>query len=382
MDKVKFWKSTIESSKDFTGTSPPAVFVGRFGYPKVFVGVLAPPVHMEKKEAMMLDSPEQWYKSKATIDQILNYRGQMIYSRTKSPIHRPSGKTIESMQELAMVKRATDVEIHLKKEPKFNMKFDTWAKPISNPAPLEKITLTENTKIERKVDYVVSDVDLKAVAGVNKLYDSKIPVSRIQKMFTSGLLGVRFQRRFVPTRWGITAVDDIIGKNLISKVKQHQELGEIRVFHNEYIGNHFEILMIPGAYEYELVEAWNVDKPNPVIGQDYEPYWMRKKYASNTTGAFYSGRLAIGEYLDRIKRQATVMIVREVKPEYYAPVGVWEIRETVRGAFQRPYETYDTLEKAIEGISSRMIIGRKWVAKSELLRNRRQQTRIGQFLKR
>ena len=44
-DKVKFWKKTIESVKDFTGSSPPAVFVGRAFYPKVYVGILAPPQH-------------------------------------------------------------------------------------------------------------------------------------------------------------------------------------------------------------------------------------------------------------------------------------------------------------------------------------------------
>jgi hypothetical protein len=381
LDKVKFWKSVIEASKDFTGTSPPSVFVGRFGYPKVYVGVLAPPVHHKTEDAVMLDSPERWYASEASIEDILNFRGQMIYSRFVSPIKRPSGKFMETTQEVAMSKRPADVEVQLKKQPKFKMDLNNWGKPIGSPAPIEKIRLTENPKIERKVDYLVSDTDMKAQDAVDRLYKYGLPVSRIQKIFSSGLLGVRFQRKLVPTRWGITAVDDILGKSILGRVKHNEHLGEIRLFHNEYIGNHYEILLIPGPYEYELVESWDVDSSWPKIGSDYEGNRLRKTYASKTQGAFYSGRLAVGEYLDKIKRQAVVLIVREVRPEYYAPLGIWQLRETVRGAFDKPFERFDNMQQAIDRICSRMIVGRKWIRKSELLKNLKEQTRLKQFLK-
>jgi len=380
-DKVKFWKTVIEASKDFTGTSPPSVFVGSYGYPKVFMGVLSPPVHQDTQTASMLDSPEKWFENKATIDDILAFRGQMIYSRFTAPIKRPSGKFVETTQEVAMSKRPADVEVELKKQPKFNIDVTHWRKPISNPAPVQNIRLTENPRIERKVDYLVSDTDMKSQGAIRRLYDYGIPVSRIQKIFSSGLLGVRFQRRLVPTRWGITAVDDILGKSIIDRVRHNQHIGEVRLFHNEYLGNHYEIMLIPGAYEYELVESWNVDSPWPQLGSDYEGNRMRKTYAKSTAGAFYSGRLAVGEYLDKIKRQAAVLIVREVRPEYYAPMGIWQLRETVRDAFNKPFERFEKTSDAIDRICSRMTIGRKWIAKSELLKNLKEQTRIKQFLK-
>lgn len=380
MDKVRFWKSAIENAKDFTGTSPPSVFVGRHNYPKVFVGVLAPPVHQEAKEASMMDSPEQWYANKLPIEKILNLRGQMIYSRFKSPVKSPSGKLIEATQEISMVKKPADIEVQLTKQPTFNMKFDTWSTPIGNPAPIKKVRLTSNPVIEKKVDYIVSDIDMKADKAVARLYKYGLPVSRIQKMLSAGLIGVRIQRKLVPTRWSITAIDDMLGKMVIDKVKHYQELSEIRVFSNEYLGNHYEIILIPGAYEYELVESWDLDS-YPKIGSDYERNWMRKKYASHTHGAFYSGRLAVGEYLEKIKRQSAVLIVREVRPEYYAPLGIWQLRETVRDAFNRPFEKFDTVKQAVDSVSSKLLMGKKWVAKSELLKNMKEQTRIIQFLK-
>jgi hypothetical protein len=218
MDKVKFWKTVIESSKEFTGTSPPSVFVGRYNYPRVFVGVLAPPIHQEAEQAATLDSPERWYAQRASIEQILNFRGQMIYSRFRSPVspvRSVSGKLTEALQEVAMVKKPADIEVQLKKQPTFRMKFDTWATPIGNPAPIERLNLAGNPYVERKVDYLVSDIDLKAQDAVARLYKYGLPVSRIQKIFSAGLLGVRFQRKFVPTRWSITAVDDILGKSIM-----------------------------------------------------------------------------------------------------------------------------------------------------------------------
>jgi len=377
-DKVKFWKSIIENAKDFSGSSPPAVFVGRAFYPKIYVGILAPP--NQQTAADILDSPEKWYEQKASIEQILNYRSQLIYSRFKtSTVKRPSGKFIDVTQELSMAKKPAGVEIKLKEKPRFTFSFDGWSQPIGNPAPIDNVILTENPSVERKVDYIVSDTDLKAVRSMIELYRHEIPVSRIQKMFSVGLLGLKTQRRFVPTRWGITAVDDTIGKTLIEKVKDYQQLNDIMLFQNDYLANHFEILLIPENYQFEFIESWDIDKPSPMTSADYESYFGRKTYAINTHGGYYAARVAALEYLDKIKRQATILIVREVRPEYYADVGVWKIRETVRDAFNKPFEKFDTVNQAIKKICERMIIRNKWINRSSLLKNLKQQTKLKSF---
>lgn len=378
-DKVKFWRSVIENIKDFSGSSPPAVFIGRAFYPKIYVGILAPP-HQTTTD--ILDSPEKWYEQKASIEQILNYRSQLIYSRFKtSSVKRPSGKLVDITQELSMAKKPTNVEIYLKKNPRFTFNFDGFSQPIGNPAPIDRAVLTENPSVERKVDYIISDTDLKAQNSIVELYQDNITISRIQKIFSVGLLGLPLQRKFVPTRWGITAVDDIIGKILLEKVKDCQELNEILLFQNDYLANHFEILLIPGNYQFEFIESWDLDKPAPTIASDYENYWGRKTYASNTHGGYYAARIAALEYLSKIKRQATILIVREIRPEYYADVGVWKIRETVRDAFNKRVEKFDTVRQAINKICQRMIIKDKWMVKSNLLKNMKEQRKLNFYVK-
>jgi len=377
-DKVKFWRQVIENAKDFTGSSPPGIFVGRAFYPKIYVGILAPPQH---QDSAILDFPEKWYEEKASIEQILNYRGQLIYSRFKtSSVKRPFGKLVDVTQELAMAKKPADVEIHLKKNPRFTFSFDGFAQPIGNPAPIDSAVLAENPSVEHRVDYIISDQDLKAQNAVVELYQHDLPVSRIQKIFSAGLLGLPIQRKFVPTRWGITAVDDILGKILLEKIKDYQEVNEILLFQNEYLANHFEILLIPGNYQFEFIECWDLNKPVITISSDYESYFGRKDYASHTHGGYYAARIAALEYLDKIKRQATALVVREIKPEYYADVGVWKVRETVRDAFNKPCEKFDSVGQAVKRICERMVIGNRWMMKSELLKTLKEQNKITKYL--
>lgn len=379
-DRIKFWKEVVENVKDFIGTSPPALFVGRFGYPKIYVGILAPPTQQENAE--VLDFPEKWYQQKASIEQILNYRGQLIYSRFRSNVKNPRGKLVEVTQELAMVKKPTDVEIQLKKNPKFRFAFSNWFAPIGNPAPVLKASLAENPSVERKVDYLISDFDIKAQDAVVELYKHKLPISRIRKIFSAGLLGLKIQRKFVPTRWSWAGVHDIIGESLRKKIINYQELSEIRVFHSEYIGNHFEILLLPGTYQYELLECWNLENI-PSFGSDYESYWGRKRYVEVTGGAWYAARVSVLEYLDKIKRQAAVLIIREVSSEYFVPCGVWVIENAVKGAFENNYERFDSPEEAFISIQKRLRISvERYIQKSKLLKNYLDQRKILDFLKR
>jgi hypothetical protein len=387
VQRLNFWKSTIENVKDsFFGTSPPSIFVGQYNYPRVNVGILSPPIEIENAEK--LDSPEIWYQEQSTIRQILDYRSEMINSRTIYNVKKPRGNLIQTMQELAMAKESTDIEVLLKSKPKFRFSVNNFTPPVGNPAVIKEAKITENVKIPRKVDEVVSDTDMKTTEATMLLYSHTIPVSKIEKIFSVGLLGLPFQRRLVPTRWSITGVDDIIGKELRKKVKTYPELSEFQVFHNEYIGNHYEIILIPSAYEYELIEikqpksVWNPYGQQPAIYSDYESYWGRKDYASATAGAFYAGRLSVLEYLDRIKRQASVLIIREVLPAYFAPLGIWQFRETVRGALENKPEKFNSLDEALKTASKRITIPINSVLKvSKLFKKILTQTKIQKFLK-
>jgi len=369
--------------EEFFGSTPPAVFVGRFGYPNVFAGVLTP--NYVDENVAQLDSPEIWYQQNSKIDDILGYRSQMIYSRSKTNV-KPKNKFIEIQQEIVQSKKPCDVEVKLKKRPRLQLRFDQMAEPIPNAALLEKIRLVENPTIPGIVDKTVSDYDLNSMDAVNLLYKYKISVSMIQKIFSCGLLGIKIQRKLVPTRWSITATDGIISLKLLEEIRAYPKINEYQLFSNTYLGNHYEILLIPRHWSYELLEAkfpksvWNFFGKDIVVYADYEGFQKRKTYASNTTGGYYAVRLPITEYLAKIKRQATALIIRECLPEYFAPLGVSILRECCRHAFDKKPVTFSELNSALQFIKQRLKIPWHMITeKSKLLKELKVQKTLAGF---
>ena len=363
---AKFKESVPRIKTHFSGSTPPEVFVGRINYPNVFSGILSPVQH---SDTTIYSSPEQWVSQNLSIEQILELRGQMIYGRSQSHIkssefNKDSGKFKQVTQELALSSKPVSTEFFLKHKPEFKFTASRFFQIIANPAPIQKILLEENPKVEKKVDYLTNDYDVKSIQAIKELYKAKILTSHLQKLLSVGLLGVKSSRKMVPTRWSITAIDDTLGKTLLENIRYYQELNEIQVFSQDYNGNHFDVLFLPGAFSFEVIETsmpgsvWSEQQPvdKSYSMQDYEGFFGRKTYATNVVGAYYTDRLAVCEYLNKIKRQATVLLLHEERPEYYAPLGVGIIRESLRKAFTKKPQIYETIEDALRNIKNRTLV--------------------------
>ncbi len=369
---AKFIDNAPKPKLHFSGNSPPEIFVGRIGYPFVNSGILAP--SNNEQETSVLSSPEQWIEKNLNIEQILEMRAQLIYGRSQLHIKSQSSGIKQVTQELALSSKPVSTEVFLKKLPSMNFTASKFFQIITNPAPIQKARLEENPKVEKKVDYLVSDYDVKATTAINELYLSKkITTTHMQKLLSAGLLGTKNKRKMTPTRWSITAVDDTIGKQLLEKIRYYEELNHIELFHHDYNGNHFEVILLPGNWSFEVIEVsmqgsnWNdeqfahdkinehnvselratIKSDSDVFMQDFESFFPRKNYATHVVGAYYADRLACCEYLEKIKKQATILLFHEERPEYYAPLGVGIIRESLRKMFQSQPEKPATIEEAL-----------------------------------
>lgn len=371
--------------EEFSGSTPPSVFVGRIGYPNVFAGVLAPVGNSDN--SFMLDSPENWYSQKAGIHDILGFRSQMIFSRFRTRIKSPRERFLEIQQQVACSSRPCDIEVKLQKKPSLQVKFDNYSMPIANPANIDSMKLTGNPKIPPAIEKVTSDISLGAADAVKTLYEKEILVSTIQKIFSSGLLGIKIQRKLVPTRWSVTATDDIISLELIKKIRDYPQVGEYMLFSSTYLGNHYEILLMPRQWSYELIECkfpgsvWNPNQSGNIsIFSDYESVYPRKFYADSTVGGYYAARLAVCEHLDNIRKQASVFVLREVMPEYFAPLGVWVCRETCRHAFDNKPMAFENMETALGEMKKRMKVPwRDITGNSKLLKEIRTQRTLRDY---
>jgi hypothetical protein len=225
---------------------------------------------------------------------------------------------------------------------------------------------------------------MKAREAILWLYEHGTFVSSIQKAFSAGLFGL--QPKMVPTRWSITAVDDTIGKKLVEEIKSYSWLNEYRIYYTKSLDNLWVIFMYPSSWQYELIEAWYPNTTwNPlgkkiVLFGDHEYYDGRSDYAT-IGGCYYAARLAVAEKLKAERRQAGVVVLREIHPGYIMPVGVWNVRENVRKALRGQAKKFDDVKEALLFISSLLHIPvKRWIETSSLLKNVLYQRKLEDFL--
>ena len=83
------------------------------------------------------------------------------------------------------------------------------------------------------------------------------------------------------------------------------------------------------------------------------------------------------EYLESLGRSGACLVWRDIGPGYWAPVGVWLIRETVREALKGRGRSFDSLEEAI-GFVGTMVSSPNKLRKSWFV-NRSIQMRLDAF---
>lgn len=353
----------IKLEKTIDAITPPSIFVGRFGYPKVFVGPLG-----VQDENIMLEPPERWIS--LDIPEFLSSRISMIHGRALKEVWKRD-KVVESIQEIAMSTRPNEVEMRFEREPKIREIFDEIVAPIGIAGDIKVLRVIDNPKIPGKVEELLEE-NLRAELWVRELYESGFSNYYIEQILSSGVAGSEKRRRLVPTRWAITATDDMLGRLLIKKIRNYPEINEIRVFSGEAMGNHFEIILLPGRFYFELVEIWMPRDwiSKTIIEADREDERGKKEY-SNLSGGYYAARLPVLEYLEREGRCASIIAIREIRPSYWAPLGVWVVREAARKTMKGRWKRFERIEDALEEVRKNLRTPESlWKGKIEFLKRR------------
>lgn len=363
----------VKKVSQISGSSPPEIFVGKWNYPNIYTGILSPQEHGNTN---LMSSPELWHKNKLQIPQILNLRKQLIYGRKQNHIKSLEKTFLPILQEVAMTHKSVSTEFTLKKPISPNQEHDSRVPLISRAGEIEKAILTENPKIKKKVDYLTSDIHTKSAPAILELDKSNISTESIIKILSAGLLGLKKNRKLVPTRWSITAVDDTLSKSKLERIRFFPQIQSYQVFSSEYLGNHYEFLLLPSPWSFEVLE---LSMSNFKMWHDYEGFFPRKKYADSVTGAYYANRLALTEHLEKIQKQSSCIVFREVRPEYYAPLGVGILRQTSREAFQNKPNSFDSLQQALADIQSRLRTPIKYFTDKSILLNSEKQTSLSNF---
>ncbi|WP_135825623.1 DNA repair protein NreA [Halorussus ruber] len=354
--------SEVTQGDSLVGSTSPSVFVGRSNYPDVSTGILSPVGEEDRASEFTTDS--EWYERGLDIDNVLQYRTGLLNSNHSANVDNVSDAWdgfVGTQREVAIADRPVYVEIGLSDSLDLDLDVDDITTPTGPSARATSADLTENPHVPRPVKKTLEDDDWQAQGAMTYLYRRGFDVYEINDILSAGALGRGQNRRLVPTRWSITAVDDTIGQFLRGQIRDRPSVDQTRVWVNEYMGNRYWVVLTPGQWEYELVEMkapgsiWNQDPNGETwMGSAHEGYEGRTGYVEETAGAYYASRLAVLEHLESIGRQAKCLVLREVSDDYWAPVGVWQIRESVRNAFEGEHGVAETFHGAVREIAPQL----------------------------
>ena len=395
-EAIKKIANTGFKIKDFSqiskvdSISPPSVFIGsKLRYPLVNVGILSP---LNKDEnSWLYDDAKYLADNNLNIEEVIALRNGLLNSRFQAKVSdiRLNKKFVEIAKDVAISSRQIDIEIELKNRLIVGREKDKVLTPHGMRAGLKNVEITGNLKVDKKVDKAMND-DIKASEAMEYLYKNDINEYTLSKILSVGALGLQKNKKLVPTRWSITATDDTLGKQFLKNVRNYPWIENYELFYGEFMGNQYILLMFPSVWSYELFElylphsSWN---PGNEIkaSTDSESYSGRKEYAFDTAGGYYASRFAILEYLNSIKKQASVLAIRIETPSYWAALGVWVCRESIKKALKNRMK-FTSKEELIESAKKIGKIKYKFdfsdiLDRSKLLKEKKEQKSLGEFVK-
>jgi len=211
---------------------------------------------------------------------------------------------------------------------------------------------------------------------LNKLFERSIRIgTRIRNSTGIGRGGISLGSMAV--KLAEENIDDIKSKSLVSEILEFDLSESCRIFSHDHLGNMFSVFLFPHRWLFEMQEAWH-DENKVGFGFDSEDA-RGIDHPPAIAGAYFAAKLGVAEYLVQKKLQAAVLVLREIRPEYAVPVGVWQIREAVRAAMKKePYIAGNFID-GVNFASKRMSIGKsEWLSRGRLLKMLKQKS-ISEF---
>ncbi|MDR3222553.1 MAG: Nre family DNA repair protein [Methanobrevibacter sp.] len=360
-DKIQM--KSVKVGKDLEGSTPPSVFIGRWNYPKVYVGPMMVPEH---GDTAIVDSPESWISEGKTQEDIIKYRLNLVRGKQLLAINDLNNPLIEKLQDISLSSKSIDSEAKFRKIPHGNMLSEDNT-PHGPSAVIEKFDI-DSVRWDSQLEKTYYDTDLKASEALMNLHDKNVPFSRFQKALSVGTIGTGKKRKLVPTRWSITACDSTIANNLLKMVRHYSILDTYRVYEFQSLKNYYAIILLPMEWQYEWMEAFiQILGKEEMIFSDYETNRNKTEY-STVGGCYYTCKMSILDYLNKEKIQSAAIVLREAYGGY-VPLGVFNVRENIKYAMEGKYREFETLKQSIEYLKNKLKIPiYKYVKKSSLLK--------------
>ncbi|ABU82023.1 Nre family DNA repair protein [Ignicoccus hospitalis] len=352
LERVRSFYSAGWDSRRPEGPTPPSPLVGEAGYPKVPVSLGISPYG----DPTVRDSPELWARGGFDLEAVAKLRMEMIFPFKKFDARRPEELLKGDLLWGAVSERPVDAEAKALGRP-LPPSLDGILAPVGASVRAEEIKVIDNPKVDPLLERRSSE-GLKAEEAVKELFRKGRSIYLIQKAFSVGMFGVK--KRLVPTRWAITAVDVAVAKAIKEDMKGLPWVGGPKVGVYSHYGNVYKVLLVPGPPIVEMVEVWeprSLWTPKEVTIYNYEGPTARSKALDPDDGGFHALKVGVLKALKERGVSATALVIRRVTPDYYLPLGAWQVREGSYMATLKALDSGDmSLKEALERLQDEKVV--------------------------
>ncbi len=263
-------------------------------------------------------------------DELLELRALTFRKRSERRHVRETPDLSHEEIEATVSARPVESTLHVERR----LSDPTRTAPFLGPLVDGRLELDGTPRVPSHLERVHED-ELKAERAVIELYERGFDEGYIARALSLGLLGHPADRRLVPTRWSVAAVDSIVSDYLKRTVRELPPGDDYRLLHGELFGNEMWVILRPEPLSYELIEVYEPgapwsDRERVTVLRDAEV--SREREPEETGGAYYAARVGALEACRDLGRQFGITVIRVVRREYSAPLGAWVIREAVRRA--------------------------------------------------
>jgi Uncharacterized conserved protein len=185
--KNKAYSRVMPTALEIDGSTPPGIFVGRYGYPKVSLGPLLSSQH---GDTSLLDTPELWYGK--SIEDIVNFRMNLVRGKYLTNVNdiEKAPRIVREIQESALAESSLDIFAKFSKRPNTRIIMDDNSQPFGPSAPIKNLEFS-NFRTDQKLEKSYYDTDLKAKEGIIELYLNGCRISQIDRAFSAGTMGIK-----------------------------------------------------------------------------------------------------------------------------------------------------------------------------------------------
>ncbi len=320
--------------------SPPEIYVGEFGYPRVQIGFVGT-LNLRVKPNV-LSSPEIWVTMGR--QDFFRLRSEMFRFIQKVDISE-NNPWIEFLQNIVMANNFIKVNVSAYKIPKRKSYFLPIGIPFGPVVLVNDAYIESDFSIDPYVERIISK-DLVSRVSVWSLYQYGKRYYEIVQLMSLGLIGKLNHRKLLPTRYAMGAVESILVSRLKEEVMRYPPIDLFEIHKFNAFGDKFIVVLAPGDLNFIYSVLSNKSEESKIDSKIISAFVNGNLSDVSFQDAPDCVKFPILEYLYNIQRSASAIVFRYSKDRINRNMGSWFVRNSIKMALnQRPkiFEREDIL---------------------------------------